>query len=137
MHPPSIDARSAARVAARLEFLEEDPLEFWDFGMIFGFDLIAQRLQELAGVNQIVTVSAVAKLLAEEREAVVSRELHSFVAGTEKPTNAPSIAWAARMSSSPTSTTRSTNRCAIGNINSPTCRGASESAAMPPALPNR
>lgn len=106
MHPPSIDARTAVRVAARLQFLEDDPLDFWDFGMIFAFDLIAQRLQELAGVNQIVTVGAVAKLLAEEREVVVSRELHSFVAGTEKPTNAPSIAWAARIAAARSATNR-------------------------------
>jgi hypothetical protein len=82
-----------------LEFLEEDPLEFWDFGMIFAFDLIAQRVHELAGVNQIVTMNTVAKLLAEEREAVIRRELHSFVAGIEKPTNAPCISWAARLAS--------------------------------------
>jgi hypothetical protein len=109
LHPPSVDARSAARVAARLEFLEEDPLEFWDFGMIFGFDLIAQRLQELAGVNQIVTINTVAKLLAEERELVVSRELHNFVAGTEKPTNAPCVAWAARLAAARSATNRRRN----------------------------
>jgi len=74
--------------------------------MIFAFDLIAQRLQELAGVNQIVTVNAVTKLLAEEREVVVSRELHSFVAGTEKPANAPSIAWAARIAAARTANGR-------------------------------
>jgi hypothetical protein len=97
LHPPSIDARRAARVAARLQFLEEDPLEFWDFGMIFAFDVIAQKLQKIAGVNQIVTVNTVAKLLAEEREAVVSRELHNFITATKKPANAPCLAWAARL----------------------------------------
>ena len=39
---------------------------------------------------------------------------------------------AARIASSVTSTTRSTCACAIGNISSPTWRGASESAATLP-----
>ena len=44
-----------------------------------------------------------------------------------------SATWARRMASSDTSTTRSTYAWAIGNISSPTRRGASESAAMLPA----
>ncbi len=102
MHSSSIDAKTAARVAARLEFLEEDPLEFWDFGMIFAFDVIAQRLQEMAGVSQVVTVSMISKLLAEERRVVVSRELHAFFAQTEKTANAPPVGRAARMAAART-----------------------------------
>src|SRR5262245_35641225 len=44
-----------------------------------------------------------------------------------------SVFCAARMSSSVTSTVRSTYFCAIANISVPTRRGASESAAIPPA----
>jgi hypothetical protein len=97
MHSSLIDARAAARVAARLEFLEEDPLDFWDFGMVFAFDVVARKLQDLPGRDQVVTAATVLKLVAEEREAVIGCELHTSCACTEKTADEPRIAWAARM----------------------------------------
>ena len=97
MSSSPIDSRAAARVAARLEFLEDDPLEFWDFGMVFALEVIARRLQELASIQQTVTVADMLQIIAEEREDVLSKELHVFCSMTKPLQRAPRVERAAHM----------------------------------------
>ena len=96
---PSFARQAAlhAKTKARLEFLEEDPLEFWDFGMVFAFDLIARWLSDLVGDNQMVTTASVFRLLQEERKKVLGGELHHFLPAVETAPDLPRLAWAARM----------------------------------------
>jgi hypothetical protein len=75
---PLADSRVTARVAARLECLDDDPLEFFDFGMHCGFDLAEAELLDLLRKGEVLTAELVREVFAKERETVHSADLHSF-----------------------------------------------------------
>jgi hypothetical protein len=51
--------------------------------MVFAFDVIARTLQELGSIQQTVTVADMLQIIAEEREDVLSKELHVFCSMTK------------------------------------------------------
>jgi hypothetical protein len=67
------------RIAARLECLNDDPLDFFDYGMLYAFEITEARVRSLASKpRELVTVTDVLKIIAEERESVNLGGLHSF-----------------------------------------------------------
>jgi hypothetical protein len=81
------NSRVSARVTARLECLDDDPLEFFDFGMRCAYDLAEAQLLGRLRRGEVLKAEAVREVFAKEREAVDSADLHSFylMADTETP----------------------------------------------------
>jgi hypothetical protein len=74
---PSIDARAATRVAARAECVEAEALDFWDYGMLYAFDIIERRLLELANFQPAIPVADVLRILTDERQHIYSEDLYA------------------------------------------------------------
>ncbi|MBV9267831.1 MAG: hypothetical protein JO061_16810 [Acidobacteriaceae bacterium] len=67
-----------ARIAARLQYLEDDPLDFWDYGMLCAFEIIEARIREMIeGGRERIRLSDVLKIVAAEQRIVESESLHS------------------------------------------------------------
>lgn len=75
---PAKSIRSNTRCAARLACLEDDPLDFWDYGMLYAFDVAEAQLLDLLSQGKVLTAKTVLQVFSKERETVYSEELHSF-----------------------------------------------------------
>jgi hypothetical protein len=72
------------RIAARLQYLDDDPLDFWDYGMLCAFEIIEGRIREMIkGNRELVRLKDVLKIIAVEQRIVESESLHFFYQITE------------------------------------------------------
>ncbi len=74
---PGARTSLCARIAARLQYLEDDPLDFWDYGMLCAFEIIEARIREMIkGGRERIKLSDVLKIVAAEQRIVQSESLH-------------------------------------------------------------
>jgi hypothetical protein len=67
------------RIAARLQYLDDDPLDFWDYGMLCAFEIIEGRIREMTKEGrELVSLKDVLKVIAVEQRIVESESLHFF-----------------------------------------------------------
>ena len=76
---PGANGSLDARIAARLQYLEDDPLDFWDYGMLCAFEIIEKRIREMIqGGRERISLSDVLKIVVAEKRIVESESLHFF-----------------------------------------------------------
>lgn len=76
---PEARTSLCARIAARLQYLDDDPLDFWDYGMLCAFEIVEVRIRELIkGGRERIKLSDLLKIVAAEQQIVQSEGLHSF-----------------------------------------------------------
>jgi hypothetical protein len=67
------------RTAARLQYLDDDPLDFWDYGMLCAFEIIEGKIREMIKESpELVRLKDVLKIIAVEQRIVESESLHFF-----------------------------------------------------------
>ena len=67
------------RIAARLQYLDDDPLDFWDYGMLCAFEIIEGKIREMIKESrELVRRKDVLKIIAVEQRIVESESLHFF-----------------------------------------------------------
>ena len=65
---PGARTRLRARIAARLQFLDDDPLDFWDYGMLCAFEIVEARIQEMIKEGrERMKLSDLLKIVVAER----------------------------------------------------------------------
>jgi hypothetical protein len=72
-----MSTRIDTRIAARLQFLDDDPLDYWDYGMLYAFDVIEAKVQELVNRRELLTVAGVLRIIDEQRAHVQAEDLHA------------------------------------------------------------
>ena len=84
---PGARTRLRARIAARLQFLDDDPLDFWDYGMLCAFEIIEARIQEMIKEGrERMKLSDLLKIVVAEQQIIQSESLHFFYQ-VSKPTD--------------------------------------------------
>ena len=66
------------RIAARVDLLDADPLDFWDKGMLYALDIVEREIQDLVSRGKRITAESVLEILAKERKDIHREALHSF-----------------------------------------------------------
>ena len=77
-----MSALDKTRIAARIDLLDADPLDFWDKGMLYALDIVEREVQDLLSRGKRVTAESVLEILTRERQDIHREALHSFYLGS-------------------------------------------------------
>lgn len=76
------------RQLAALDFRNEHPLQWCDFGMLCALDFLEHKIKLLSQQrqNELLEVNDILRIIAAEREPVIKQSLHEFYSLTKRQT---------------------------------------------------